>query len=237
MKPDIIVCWPRNCDFPLWREFIRNERDRFGEVFVVFTETYEGLNFIEFVATAMVGDRITFIKAPDKEESGDIDWRHAAIHKALPLVKSEWIWFTEQDFLPTHPDFWAIVEASSEKADAIGIREGTRLHPACLFMRKDALEMTNKFFGIIKDRADHFGQIEIDITRNQIPLAIIGNHWSHMNGLSQNCRLMFAGEMPNYKPDEFVEYLQKCKKAKVPIDERFMEATKRYLYIMRHEET
>ena len=33
---DAIVCWPRFADFPRWRQFIRDERYRFGSVFVPY---------------------------------------------------------------------------------------------------------------------------------------------------------------------------------------------------------
>ena len=229
IKPDVILVWGRNCDFPLWSEFIHHERARFGKVIVAFMDSYLGEDYRDFIIQAMTPDNVVFIAPSTQDELGSIDWRHAAIHKALVHVTSDWVWFTEQDFFPTDEHFWEMVYASANEAEAIGIKEGDRLHPCCLFFKKEALERTNKFFGIVAGESDHFGQIQKDIQVFGIKLVELSGHYKHMAGASHNFRLIYEGGEPNFRPDEFAEYLKKCLQVSVPLDARFTATAKRWL--------
>ena len=60
MKPDVIVSWPRHADYPLWRQFIRENRQRFAKVIVAFTD-HDGHDYSQFVVDAMCQDDITAI--------------------------------------------------------------------------------------------------------------------------------------------------------------------------------
>ena len=102
---DVIVCWPRFADYPRWRQFIRDERRRFGRVFVVFTE-HDGPDRSGWV-------RANFPEATciDSPARGDRDWRDVAVNAALDLSEADRVWFTEQDFEITDPAvFWPAVE-------------------------------------------------------------------------------------------------------------------------------
>lgn len=229
IKPDVILVWGRNVDFPLWRQFLRDNRQRFGKVIIAWMESHSGDDYRDFIRYSMQQDNVTFLDAPTQEELHDIDWRHASIHKALPLVTSNWIWFTEQDFFPTDEIFWEMVYSASDKAEAIGVKSGDRLHPCSLFMTVEALNKTNRFFGIVTGESDHFGQIQADIERFGINLVVINDHYKHMNGASHNFRLITEGQDANYMPDDFADYLKKCLEVNVPIDSRFSAIARGWL--------
>jgi hypothetical protein len=225
MLPDIIVSWPRNCDYPLWRQFIRDSRDGFNEVFVVFTETYHGEDYRDFVRTAMAEDRVQFINMPQYNPSID-DWRNVAIHEALKRPSTaEWVWFTEQDFYITDPQqFWTEIGEGALSCNAIGVLQGERLHPCCLFIRKDELAKTGQNFGIVPGVLDHFGLIQKDLEALKKPVGLIGpESWKHYNGLSHNFRLLSDGDVPNYQTEEFYDWLKQSLAVSVPLDERFVK--------------
>src|SRR5690348_16350414 len=108
IKPDIILAWPRNCDYPLWRQFIRENRPLFNEIIIVFTDTFDQHDYSEFVRRAMFQDHVLFLDNP-AIQSGE-DWRNVAIHHALlHSYNAQWVWFTEQDFF-CKKGFWDMVE-------------------------------------------------------------------------------------------------------------------------------
>lgn len=213
IKPDVIVSWPRNCDYPLWRHFIRTNRDKFGHVLVVFTETNSGDDYKPFVQQAMETDAVTFLLAPKPQ--GEQDWRDLAVNHALTYSNSDWVWFTEQDFVITEPNtFWYHVYERSKNFDVVAIAQQTRIHPASIFMRRTALERTRRDFGIDPGRGDHFCKIQDDIQTLKISkcLFIDGQNggYKHYNGLSHNWYLASTGQSPNYKVEEFTEWLEQC---------------------------
>src|SRR3990167_7118095 len=162
MIPDLLVAWPRNCDYPLWRRFIRKNRARFNEVVIVFTETSSGDNYWDFVRQAMAPDGVTCLYSPNPG-SGQ-DWRNVAMHHALShSLKSQWIWFTQEDFYPG-AGFWADVERGvADNSEVIAAFEGNRMHPCCIFIKRELLDRTSKNFGIVPGRADHFGALQSDL--------------------------------------------------------------------------
>jgi len=86
MNIDLICCHPFHLDYPLWREFIKNNRDRFNKVIVVFTDmNVADLDYREFVQTTMKKDKITFMDCLPAEANED--WRNKAINMALTVSK------------------------------------------------------------------------------------------------------------------------------------------------------
>ena len=152
---DVIVAWPKPCDYPLWRQFIRDERERFGRVYVVFTE-HAGPDLSPFVRS--VFPDVTFIEA-----RGEGDWRDVAVNAALDRSTAEWVWFTEQDLIAgPWPDL---------TADAYGFPEGNgRWHPASLFVRRSIIDRTRRYFGT--PPVDHFWMFsqELDALTTVQPL-------------------------------------------------------------------
>lgn len=222
MKPDVIVSWPRNCDFPLWRQFIRDNRARFGRVLVVFTE-HDGADYRPFI-------RENFPEAEcfDSPVRGERDWRDVAVNAALDRSDAEWVWFTEQDFLIHSPErFWSYVEERIAWDDiwqthVIGWREtAERLHPSCLFVRRSAIERGRRYFG--PDPVDHFwsfGRQLSNILDFEAKLER-GRDFEHLQGLSQNHWLLETeglGAPGIFHRERFLRYLEDCLAVTVPLE-------------------
>jgi hypothetical protein len=227
--PDIIISWPRNCDYPLWRQYIRDNRTRFNEVIIIFTETHFGEDYRDFVTHAMQPDHVLTVW--DYQRDGREDWRNQAIHAGLiHSYNAQWILFTEQDFLPKI-GFWQNVQADEGMGvRAIGVKDNERLHPCCLFLRRDLLNSLSKDFGVVKDKLDHFGLIQKQLESSNEPIGILNpDTYFHNNGLSHNMSLVERGEMPNYHPTEFTQYLVDSLNCTVPKDKRWLDMFGSYL--------
>lgn len=210
-KPDVIVSWPRNCDYPIWRYFIKTHRTLFDKVIVSFTETYQGYDYRDFIKTAMDKDDITFLQAPLPQ--GKQDWRDLSVTDALKYSHNSWVWFTEQDFLINGFNFWSeVYDKVEKKFDLIGITQSGRLHPACIFVKREVIDKTNRYFGIVEGKGDHFSVFQEDVERLKINRVYLANEeqysYKHLNGFSHNFRLISEGKEPNYQVDEFLKYLQ-----------------------------
>lgn len=230
MKADLIVSWPNNCDYPLWRQFVRDHRGWFNQVFIVFTETHQKPNYSDFVKQAMAEDEVVFLTAP-YPKNGDEDWRNLAVNEALKHSKSSWVWFTEQDFYPKD-GFFASVESSMNTADAVVVYDGGRMHPCCIFAKRELINTTSLNFGIVPNKADHFGIFQKEIEAGNAKVYRIHETlYKHYNGLSSNFTLLQNGQTPNYKMSEFVFWIYNCLRVKVPLDQRFTELVNRRLRI------
>lgn len=230
IKPDVIVSWPKNCDYPLWRQFIHDNRNRFSEIIVVFTETHDGRDYSEFVSKAMIGDAVTFMNSP-LVGSGE-DWRNVAVKAGLSKANtSDWIWFTEQDFYPRPGFFESVFENPAEMlTEVFAAFQGDRMHPCSILIRRGTLAETKLNFGIDPGRLDHFGLIQEDLKNlNAVTQAIEPALYNHYNGLSHNMRLISDGENPVYKPNEFFYYLRQCIDVDVPLDPRFVELADKWV--------
>lgn len=211
---DVIVCWPRNCDYPLWRWFIHEHRSYFKDIIIVFTETNQGHDYRQFVKQAMnekFEDGITFLdNYPVK--AGD-DWRDVAVNRALEHSKGNWVWFTEQDLFVTHKAFWPMMAKYMFNFDVVGYKEGSRVHPANLWVKKEWINKSSKNFGIEKDRSDHFYKFYNSIRLQGAKIKMIpypNSNFYHMSGLSQSMGQIERGEEVNYHPEDFLGYLEMC---------------------------
>ena len=224
---DVVVSWPRNADYPLWRQFIRDNRKRFNEVIIAFTETNEGKDYREFVRSAMAYDHCIFVDIVPL--SSGQDWRDVAVNNALLYsYNADWVWFTEQDFFIKDESFWSTVETAIEnKSEVIGVLDGTRMHPCSLFMSKSALNKTRKNFGIVPDKSDHFSLIQKDVETLGLPTAIIDSSLCfHMAGLSHNMYLSSLHKAPNYERKIFVSWLKDCLSVNVDLHPDFVALAK-----------
>lgn len=231
IRPDIIISWPKSCDYPLWRQYIHDYRAQFNEIIVVFTETNQGYDYRDFIRKSLFKDHVFTIECP-AVGSGQ-DWRDVAVHAALlQSYNAPWIWFTEQDFLPK-ATFWEqanLLEING--AEVIGVNDGgPRLHPCSLLIRRETLnQKTERIFAVVPDKSDHFSLIERDLGLNKALIEYIDPiHWSHMNGLSHNFSLITRGEIPNWRKNEFDEYLKKSLKVAIPLDENYVKIVTNYL--------
>lgn len=208
MARDVIVCWPRFADHPLWRAFIARERARFGEVFVVFTE-HDGPDRSGWLR-ANFRD-VTFLDSPDR---GARDWRDVAVNAALDRSTADEVWFTEQDFEVTDPDvFWPQV-----RRPVAGIPEdgGRLLHPACIFADRSVIDATARYFG--PDPVDHFGSFGQELAIDMTPIAFITGGFRHYRAISEGQYLMSIGQPPRFHPELYHDWLTRSLAADVPLE-------------------
>jgi hypothetical protein len=202
---DLIVCWPRDCDYPLFRAFLQAERERFAKVIIVFTD-HHGPDMSAFIRETT--DAIFL----DSHVGGG-DWRDAAVNMALDVSDARFVWFTEQDFLITDPSrFWGQVI----NAPVIGWQEhDDRWHPSSLFVRRDIIDRTRRYFG--PDPVDHFYAFGKELEALS-PIVRLEGGFEHLQGTSQNHSLIARGEDEGiFKRDRFRRYLADSLEAQVPL--------------------
>lgn len=226
---DVIVSWPRNNDYPLWRDFIRKNRTKFNNIIIVFTETHQGDDYRRFVRDAMFKDFVLCVNSP--LPTGDEDWRNIAVNFGLlQSLHAPWIWFTEQDFFPQEEFFNEMHDLGEMEMDAIVTYDQDRMHPCNILIKRETLNKTKKDFGIQAGVLDHFGKLQKDIESLGIKIGQENEHtYHHYNGLSHNWTLLSSGQEPNYKPQEFQDYLQKCLQVNIPIEEKWLKIANRYI--------
>lgn len=215
---DLIISWPLHLDYPLFRKMIKENRNFFNKVIVVFTDmNVRDPNYKTYVQQAMTEDKITFMDCLPTEANED--WRNKAVNMALSISNSEWIYFTEQDFLPV-PEFWREIGGLMARTDVFGRFQKERLHPCCLFIKRELLNKTSKDFSANGDKEyDHFGLIQKWLDKQDIIIGVIREKLGHhMNGLSQNLHLLQTGSEPNHAPPEFKQYVKDCLKEDLPPD-------------------
>ena len=208
LKPDLLCVWPKHIDYPLFRKFIKENRDEFNKVIVIFSDMAVDLNYSTYVRQAMKDDRVMF-KNIKRAETGK-DWRNEAIHEALLLSTSDWIAFWEQDFI-VKEGFFREVKALSQRVDVFGYYQDERLHPCCIYIKRALLDKTCKDFSPIPDISDHFSRIQRDLEKKDILIGVIPHRIAdHLNGLSQNIHILQEGGEPNYNPEAFRKYCEEC---------------------------
>lgn len=210
MIPDLIVAYPRHLIFPLWNKYIRENRDRLAKVVIVMTDMSVPTDYTDYLKKYFYGRDVTIV-ANDPVTASD-DWRNIAVNKGLRLSDSQWILFTEQDFLPDDNGFWGMVNCSMETHDLIDVEQDHRMHPCFILIKRSLLDKTSKDFSAKPPHYDHFGKLQLELEEMKIPKSVIADSYHHMNGLSQNLYLLQIGEEPNYRPEDFKEYCRKCLK-------------------------
>ena len=220
MSIDLIVAYPDNNDYPIWRDQIREYRFKFNKVIIVFTKANDDVSFKDFVKKAMEDDDIIFLDSPLVRGE---DWRNVAVNWGIKHSDAEWIWFTEQDFF-IKKGFWDYVKRGVKDADVIATFQGDRMHPCSMFVRKYILTQTRMDFGIVPGVSDHFSMIQNDLERltkriDHIP----DKYFKHLNGLSSNFTQIKNGGFPNYEKRAFNMYLNQCLDVDVPVDKRWVQ--------------
>ena len=208
MARDVIVCWPRFADHPLWRAFIARERARFAEVFVVFTE-HDGPDRSGWLRANFPD--VTFLDSPDR---GGRDWRDVAVNAALDRSTADEVWFTEQDFLITDPAvFWRQVHGP-----LTGILEdgGRILHPACIFASRAVIDSTARYFG--PEPMDHFGVFVDQAARACDDVGLILDGFRHYRAISEGQYLMSIGQPPKFEPHLYRDWLTRSLAAGVVME-------------------
>jgi len=226
MKPNIIVSYPKNCDYPLWRQYIKENRELFNKVIVVFTPA-TGFDYSKFLVDELIHDDVKCLNSITPQGR---DWRDQAVNQALDFLQPyshEWVWFTEQDFI-VKDGFWDFVEKNSNnfRTEAISVYQGDRMHPCSLFIKTTLLNKINTNFGIVEGKLDHFGLIQKHVEKLTNVVKIPENLYYHYNGFSSNWSLLSNGQQPNYQPEEFKKYLQKSLNCGVNLHPKYEEIAK-----------
>ena len=229
---DVIVSWPKSMDYPLWRKQMQQLAPYFNKIFIVFTETNKGIDYSDFVKSAINDNKFVFLDSPEVKPGED--WRNVAVNEALRLSKASVVWFTEQDCLIVDPAFWTILRVALLKFDVIGYKDGNRLHPSNLWVKREFINKTRKDFSVVPDRSDHFSKFYFDLRHANARIHNFKSnqdgsfeYFYHMNGLSHNLSLIQDGEMPNYMVADFNGYLYMSLDVE-PLDDRYRQMVAEY---------
>src|SRR5258708_14493110 len=191
---DAIICHPRDVLFPWFMRSMKRNRDKFGQVIIIMTQSATSINFSNYITAEIPG--VTLIES--YKDDGK-DWRNAAIHEALKYSTGDHILFLEQDFLYENSFLPRILTST---ANTIGFYEGKRLHPAFLLVKKDILDQSSKDFSVEKDVGDHFSKLTKELEKIGGIQQLDGTDWCHIAGLTQNYRLTENW----YSPQIFYQY-------------------------------
>ena len=211
-RPDLIVVWPKNLDYPPFRMFVRYYRELFGKVIVVWTDAPSLWDFTKEVESHMDSDGVVFMYSYTKPGE---DWRNQAINMGLNVSNSDWVLFMEQDFFIRGGKDLEEIWNSRDNFELIGFKEGDRLHPAFLLTTKRLINKTSKDFSARPDEGyDHFGKFTSELKTKPVLLDDLGiikdEGYTHMNGLSHNFSLcMTSNTQYIYRKKDFEDYLNK----------------------------
>lgn len=202
-KADVITCHPRDVYYPFWVYQMNKNRELFGRIIVMMTQTSSNRDYTQYLKSHLNNGTII-----EKYEDRGIDWRNAAINKALKYIVSPSVLFLEQDFL-VKEDFFRRLLEQGETHNAVGFRDNARFHPACFLVKKEIIDKTNKDFSANPPTGDHFSIFSDELinlgewtTLEELDLP----DWYHLAGLTQNYRLATNF----FKPRQFYTYNQGC---------------------------
>lgn len=210
LKADILVTWPRNTDYPLFRLWLEKNQDKYNKVIISWTGVEEN-EIHKSIGYLLPPSKAVFVDAERSDEYAD-DWRNAATNSGLDASESEWVWFLEPDFF-MDTDMPYVLSDAMKTNNCIGFYEANRLHPACLLIKRDIVEKTKRNFSANHDRQlDHFCMFteEVENVCTPTTLQSLDVSYYHMQGITHNYSLLRQGEKIGYKPDEFYLYNQKC---------------------------
>lgn len=203
-KADILVTWPRNMDYPLFRLWLEKNKQFYNKVVVSWTGVAE--DGIDQDVESLL-DFAIFVDGERNDQYAD-DWRNAATNSGLDMSTSEWVWFLEPDFFMDTDMPYCLADTMLTN-NCIGFYEANRLHPACLLIKRDLIEKTSRNFSVDHSRQlDHFGIFTEELERLCEP-TLLGSlmvGYYHMQGLTHNYSLERQGMDIGYKPDEFYFY-------------------------------
>lgn len=203
IKPDVVVVWPKDTDFPLFRYNLRRFREYFDKVLIAVSDNGTLENYTDFFHQEL--SDIAQLKTIPVVD-GTKDWRNVAINIMLEKSTASHVLFIEPDFLVRDERFFEVLLNVNEY-DFLYYDESGRMHPACLLTSRDLIDKTTKDFSARPPAYDHFGLFTMELMRmsNSADLDTIGLHdredYYHLAGLTQNYHAK-----PYYKPNEFLTY-------------------------------
>lgn len=236
IQPDIITTNTYGLDYPYWRWLIEENRPLFNQVYAVLCQDNKVLNFREFIKLFA-----KHYRAIDIGELKSGDWRNQTTNAGLDKSTAEFVLFLEQDFIPIEDNFFEKVFEEMDDYDVAGFVdngeewiEGKRLHPAFLIVRRELIDKTSRDFSAYpkKDR-DHFGIFTDELLALQPRFLDIAKYqWKHVAGTTSNYMLVAEGSVPNYKLEDFEDYVVLAMNVPVPQHVAFMILSKQCLEII-----
>lgn len=218
---DLFVVWPSAVDFPLYREWLENNKKTFNHIFVSISQSHRRLDFTEFLTRELSKiENLTAIST----ETFDSDWRSYSVNKMLNISNSKYCLFMEQDFLISKESLFAVLE-ESEKHDGVVIPDGNRFHPCFLLLKRSVIDSTSKDFAPDTPEYDHFGRFSQEIANRDlisINAIISEKDYYHMAGLTYNYLLAMDGQPPNHNLYNFLVYNAASRVSGVKQDERYV---------------
>jgi len=212
MNITLLTVWPTHADYPIFRRWLERNRNKFHHCIMALSDAKHPRNISNDLKQLFVKLKVQWTDPPTV--GGTDDWRSKAINSAYYQIKGDWILFMEQDFFIKDKALDLIL-LQAEKYDGIVYKEGERLHPAFLLVRKSIADKTSKDFAVVRDKFDHFytfiqeimkmGKI---ITLNDIGLKNNEDYY-HMSGLTQNYHMFSLGQTPTHL-NEFLQYNYYC---------------------------
>lgn len=248
MKPDLLVCWIKHCDYPIFRRFLRRHRDFFGKIIIYWSEHFREYYFNESIEKDLESlPNIEFIQNVDYKY-GVEDWRNVATNIMLKRTNSEWVCSVEQDFIVKDWDkLFSAIQEAAKTYSALGFRgfegqnwhqdsylSGHYIHPAFFFIKRSLLEETSKDFSADPSRgSDHFGLITHDLEKMKVPIWYTQEHGFpesealHQGGINFNYLEGLKDGFQFHRPELFYIYNWWSMKAEVPQDPQFMDLMKK----------
>lgn len=253
IKPDLLITWHESCDYPIHRMLLKRHRDRFGKIIVYLSKHFREPIYRDFLKTELMTLGNIEILDPIEYQYGVEDWRNVSTNHMLKYTNSEWVCSWEGDFFAK--DFnklFDAIEEASKTHDLLGYKgyqgqaehqspylRGIYVHPAFWFMKRSALEKTNKNFSAdTKQGCDHFGLI----TRDAQSLGI--STWYtqdngfpesdafHQGGINNN--YLEFGKITLHRAEDFYLYNYWSMKVQ-PQDPVFFEMCQRVGGIMKND--
>lgn len=210
IKPDIICVWPIAFDYPLWRHVVTKNRHYFDKVIISFTYNNLDRDFRQFLKNTHPDFTLV-----DTGNNQSPYWYHSAIIEALNNSHSDWILFSEQDFIYDDNFIKNLLEKTLiNNLDFACLVEGSnRKHFGCFLIKKSLILQTTQFFDQVMN-LDCFDRFTIEcsqLTKKWMTLEelgfVRGLNYDHLNGLTHNYYL-FTQKIFNLitGKDKFIKY-------------------------------
>jgi hypothetical protein len=207
IKPDLINVWPRDVFHLAFAKRMNRDRHLFDKVITVISSGSPRHDYVQDI-TGSISESIVF--EPDLQHltAGGKDWRNVCVNLGLEKSTAEYVLFVEQDLF-VEDGFFEKLLTLGEGLDAVGFIDSNRLHPACLLVKRAALDKTTKDFGAYPIEDDHFARVTKELMamgnwKTLQDLGLTGYH--HLASLTYNIGLEEQGLPVQYRPDEYKLY-------------------------------